>query len=245
MRTPCRKRGLPRPSHSGHPRPDAPLSAQAKHAPSRCEPRSVPLPAARPSDPAPVQGLGDLPQGRCPTALNLPHDRRAVVCSVNNSLRPSRAPHLLPCLDQAAGVVSAHQVGSAGVRVRGAMSLRHAGCRTGKQEHRGRRDCAQPHALTRSKRALCRGELGLSLVLRAVDRGRARPFGVFGGRATSGRPCGPTRGVPRLTTSAVASHSIGPRAGAYRQVGSSNCAGKRSRSRRCPNGCGSQPGHRP
>ena len=171
MRTPCRKRGLPRPSHSGRPRPDAPLSAQAKHAPSRCEPRSVSLPAARPSDPVPVQGLGDLPQGRCPTALNLPHDRRVVVCSVSNSLRPSRALHLLPCLDQASGVDSTHQVVSAGVRVRSAMSLRHAGCRTGKQQHQRRRDCAQPHALTRSKRPLCRGELALSLVLRAVDRG--------------------------------------------------------------------------
>ena len=39
----------------------------------------------------------------------------------------------------------------------------------------------------------------------------------------------PMRGVLRLITSAVASvDSIGRRADAYRQVGSSNCAGKRS-----------------
>ena len=44
--------------------------------------------SARRIDPACVQGLGDLPQGRCPTTLNLPHDRdhigRALVCVVNN-----------------------------------------------------------------------------------------------------------------------------------------------------------------
>ena len=49
----------------------------------------------------------------------------------------------------------------------------------------------------------------------------------------------------RLTTSAVAADSIGRRADAYCQVGSSNCAGKRSRSRRCPSSCRSQRGHRP
>ena len=46
-------------------------------------------------------------------------------------------------------------------------------------------------------------------------------------------PSGPG-GVPRLTTSAVASvDSIGRRADAYWQVASSNCPGKRSRRRRC------------
>ena len=45
----------------------------------------------------------------------------------------------------------------------------------------------------------------------------------------------PTRGVPRLTTSVVASvDSIGRRADVYCQVGSSNWAEKRSRSRCCP-----------
>ena len=45
----------------------------------------------------------------------------------------------------------------------------------------------------------------------------------------------PKAGVPGLTTSVVASvDSIGPRADAYSQIGSSNCAGKRGRSRRCP-----------
>jgi hypothetical protein len=122
-----------------------------------------------------------------------------------------------------------------------AMPLRLAGCRTGKQQHQRRRDCAQPtRSVARSEH--CAAVTWSIAGLRAVDRGQgARPLGVFGGHATSGRPCR----APRLTTSAVASHSIGPRAGAYRQVGSSNCAGKRSRSRRCPSGCGSQPGHRP
>ena len=56
----------------------------------------------------------------------------------------------------------------------------------------------------------------------------------------------PTRGVPRLTTSAVASvDSIGRRADAYWQVASSNCPGKRSRRRRCPSSCRSQRGQRP
>ena len=159
---------------------------------------------------------------------------------------PSRAPHLLPCLDHA-GVTHrlGTQVVSAGVGVRSAMSLRHAGCRTGKQQHQRRRDCAQPHALTRSERALYvvnlayRWFCGLSIEDKVPDRS------AFSDAATSGRPCGPTRGVPRLTTSAVASvDNIGRRADAHRQVGSSNCAGKRSRSRRCPSGCGSQPGHR-
>src|SRR5437588_9968897 len=50
----------------------------------------------------------------------------------------------------------------------------------------------------------------------------------------------------RLTTSAVALvDSIARRADAYWQVGSSNCAGKKSRSRRCPSRCRSQRGHRP
>jgi 3-oxoacyl-[acyl-carrier protein] reductase len=49
----------------------------------------------------------------------------------------------------------------------------------------------------------------------------------------------------RLTTSAVAADSIGRRADAYCQVGRSNSAGKRSRSRRCPRRCRSQRGHRP
>src|SRR6516162_10984350 len=54
-----------------------------------------------------------------------------------------------------------------------------------------------------------------------------------------------TRGAPHLTTSAVASvDSIGQRADAYWQVGSSNCAGKKSRSRRCPSRCRSQREHR-
>ena len=48
----------------------------------------MPLPAARGIDPARVQGLGDLPQGRRPTTLNLPDDRdhigRALVCAVND-----------------------------------------------------------------------------------------------------------------------------------------------------------------
>jgi hypothetical protein len=57
---------------------------------------------------------------------------------------------------------------------------------------------------------------------------------------------GVSRGVPRLTTSAVASvDSIGPRADAYSQIGSSNCAGKRSRSRRYPGSCRSQRGQQP
>ena len=52
------------------------------------------------------------------------------------------------------------------------------------------------------------------------------------------RPCG-LRAACCLTTSAVASvDSIGRRADPYWQVGSSNCAGKRNRSRRC-----SQRGH--
>jgi hypothetical protein len=163
-----------------------------------------------------------------------PTPEAALACACTRPRQPS---------DQAAGVVSAHQVGSADVRVRGAVSLRLAGCRTGKQEHRGRRDCAQPHAsLARSEHCAM-----VNLAYRWLfDRGQgARPFSVFGGRATIGRPCGQTRGVAASTTSAVASHSIGPRAGAYRQVESSNCAGKRSRSRRCPGSCRSRRGHRP
>src|SRR5215469_12592492 len=51
-------------------------------------------------------------------------------------------------------------------------------------------------------------------------------------------------GVPRLTTSPVApDDSTGRRAAAYWR--GSNCAGKRSRSRRCPSSCLSQRGHRP
>jgi hypothetical protein len=46
------------------------------------------------------------------------------------------------------------------------------------------------------------------------------------------------------TTSAVASvDSIGRCADAYWRVGSSNCAGRRSRSRRCPSCCRSRRGH--
>src|SRR5215467_4834237 len=57
---------------------------------------------------------------------------------------------------------------------------------------------------------------------------------------------GQTAAGPRLTTSAVASvDSIGRRADVYWEVGSSNCAGKRSRSRRCPSSCLSQRVHRP
>jgi putative transposase len=135
---------------------------------------------------------------------------------------------------------TAHQVVSAGVRVRSGNAF--ASRRLQDRENAA----AIAHNLTRS---LARSEHCAMVNLayrRFFDRGQgARPFGVFGGHATSGRPCGPTRGVAASTTSAVAFHSIGPRAGAYRQIGSSNCAGKRSRSRRCPSGCGSQPGHRP
>ena len=41
----------------------------------------------------------------------------------------------------------------------------------------------------------------------------------FGGHATSGRPCGPTRGVAASTTSAVAFQSIGPRAARIGRLG--------------------------
>jgi hypothetical protein len=56
----CRKEPLPRGVPGG--RTDPTPSAHAKHAPSRCEPRSHALPPARRTNSAPVQGLGDLPQ---------------------------------------------------------------------------------------------------------------------------------------------------------------------------------------
>jgi hypothetical protein len=99
---------------------------------------------------------------------------------------PSRAPHLLPCHD----AQSCRPAGGSVV----AMPLRLAGCRTGKQQHQRRRDCAQPHALSRSKRPLYRGDLAFRWFAGCRSRTRCQAARRFR------RPCNERSTVRRAAS---------------------------------------------